>query len=130
MSTTKKAAPSTCTGGDGNGQQLRLGGFGNLSGSNCITAVYPKQDSVAAVLSKDRGHAFTMCKNFIISSFNTREVTRAICDERQHIAPILSDLPVTDVQSHLVGRGYGALQSCLLAEARLCIMAGLGGRKQ
>ena len=91
MSRTKKAAPSTCTGGDGNGQQLRLGGFDNLSDSNFITAFCPKQGSIAALLSKGRGNALTTREISKISGLSPRDVTRAVYDERRHGAPILSD---------------------------------------
>lgn len=91
MRKTKKAAPSTCTGGDGNGQQLRLGGFDNLSDSNSITAFCPRQGSIAALLSKGRGNAITTREISRISGLSPREVTRCICDERRHGAPILSD---------------------------------------
>jgi len=91
MRKTKKAAPSTCTRGDGNGQQLRLGGFDNLSESNSITAFCPKQGSIAALLTKGRENALTTREISKISGLNPRDVTRAVCDERRNGAPILSD---------------------------------------
>ena len=91
MNKMKKAAPSMCTGGDGNGQQLRLGGFDNMSDSDFITAFCPKQGSIAALLSKGRDNALTAREISRISGLNPRDVTRAICDERRHGAPILSD---------------------------------------
>ena len=91
MKSKKKAAPSTCTRGDGNGQQLRLGGFDNLSESNSITAFCPKQGSVAALLSKGRNNALTTREISKISGLRPRDVTRAVCDEWRHGAPILSD---------------------------------------
>ena len=91
MKQNEKAVPSSAHRGDGSGQQLRLGGFDNMSDSDFITAFCPKQGSVAALLSKGRDNALTTREISRISGINPRDVTRAICDERRHGAPILSD---------------------------------------
>ena len=91
MMQNEKAVPSNAHRGDGNGQQLRLGGFDNMSDSDFITAFCPKQGSVAALLSKGQDNALTAREISRITGLNPRDVTRAICDERRHGAPILSD---------------------------------------
>ena len=89
MMQKEKTTPSTCTGGGGNGQQLQLGGFDNLSDSDFITT--SKQGSIAVLLSKGRGNALTTREISRIGGLSPRDVTRAVCNEWRHGAPILSD---------------------------------------
>lgn len=89
MSRTKKAV-QVLQHQDGSGQQTTLPGF-DLSNQDHITVFTPAQDSVASFLGRGQGNALTTREIAQISGLSPRDVTRAICFERRHGAPILSD---------------------------------------
>ena len=89
MSRTKKAA-QVLQHQDGSGQQTTLPGF-DLSMPDHIMTFSPVQGSVASFLRYGRGNALTTREISRISGLSLRDVTRAICFERRHGAPILSD---------------------------------------
>ena len=75
---------------DGSGQQTTLPEF-DLSMPEHIMTFSPVQGSVASFLRYGRGNALTTREISRISGLSLRDVTRAICYERRHGAPILSD---------------------------------------
>ena len=75
----------------GGGEQTRLDGFDELPTVDFITEWTPAQDTIAALLSRNRAQALTTRELARITGQQPRQITKRICYERRHGAPILSD---------------------------------------
>lgn len=76
---------------DGDGEQMQLDGFNELPAIDFITEWTPAQDTIAALLSRNRAQALTTRELARITGQQPRQITKRICYERRHGAPILSD---------------------------------------
>lgn len=73
------------------GEQMRMDGFSALPEIDFITTFSPAQGTIAALLKRDRGQALTTKELQRITGEPPRQITKRICFERRHGAPILSD---------------------------------------
>jgi hypothetical protein len=73
------------------GEQMWLDGFDELPTVDFIIAFEAAQESVAALLPRDRAAALTTRQLVQLTGQTPREITRRICAERRAGAPILSD---------------------------------------
>ena len=73
------------------GEQTRLDGFDELPTIDFTTMFSPAQGSIAALLPRSRKDALTTGELARITGQPSRQITKRICFERRHGAPIVSD---------------------------------------